>query len=85
MALEFYGKDDTSKNQGSPAVFVDRATNELIFQGWSETDAAVLAEISSHSRTASDESSVRLPARMKPAILKALEALDGDAPDQREV
>ncbi|MFI6514277.1 hypothetical protein ACIBF1_01795 [Spirillospora sp. NPDC050679] len=83
MALEFYGKDDASKNQGSPAVFVDRATGELVFQGWTERDAAVLAEISSHSRTVEDESSVRLPARMKPMILKALEALDGSGPDQR--
>ncbi|WP_067490402.1 hypothetical protein [Actinomadura hibisca] len=83
MALEFYGKDDTSKNQGSPAVFIDRVTGEIVFQGWTETDAAVLAEISSHSRTAANESSVRLPARMKPIILKALEALDGRAPDRR--
>ncbi|WP_205717516.1 hypothetical protein [Actinomadura soli] len=52
MTLEFYGKDDTSRNQGSPAVFVDHARGELVFQGWTETDAAVLAEISSHSRTA---------------------------------
>ncbi|MFI0372929.1 hypothetical protein ACH35V_34140 [Actinomadura sp. 1N219] len=85
MALEFYGKDDTSKNQGSPAVFVDRARGEIVFQGWTETDAAVLAEISSYSRTADNESSVRVPARMKPVILKALEALDGDAADEREV
>ncbi|MBO2453938.1 hypothetical protein J4573_43095 [Actinomadura barringtoniae] len=81
MALEFIGKDDTSKNQGSPAVFVDRATGELVFQGWTETDMAVLAEISSYSRTAANESSVRVPARMKPAILKALEALDGETAD----
>jgi hypothetical protein len=83
MALAFYGKDDPSKNQGSPAVFVDHATSELVFQGWTETDGAVLAEISSHSHTAENESSVRLPARMKPMILKALEALDGDTSDQR--
>ncbi|WP_119728025.1 hypothetical protein [Thermomonospora amylolytica] len=82
MALEFYGKDDASKNQGSPAVFVDRATGDLVFQGWTETDAAVLAEISSYSRTAENESSVRMPARMKPMILKALEALDGHTADQ---
>ena len=82
MALEFYGKDDTSKNRGSPAVFVDRATDELVFQGWTETDAAVLAEISSYSRTAENESSVRMPARMKPMILKALEALDGETSDE---
>lgn len=81
MALEFYGKDDTSKHQGSPAVFVDHAAGEIVLQGWTETDAAVLAEISSYSRTAENESSVRLPARMKPVILKALEALDGEAVD----
>jgi hypothetical protein len=85
VALEFYGKDDTSKNQGSPAVFVDRATGELVFQGWTETDAAVLAEISSYSRTAENESSVRLPARMKPMIRKALEALDGNTSDERQI
>ncbi|WP_034486618.1 hypothetical protein [Actinomadura oligospora] len=83
MALEFFGKDDTSKNQGSPAVFVDRGTNELVLQGWTEADTAVLKEISAFSRTADNESSVRLPARMKPMILKALEALDGDSPHQR--
>lgn len=85
MALEFCGKDDISKNQGSPAVFVDRERGELVFQGWTETDASVLAEISLHSHTADNESSVRVPARMKPVILKALEALDGGAADQREV
>lgn len=85
MALEFYGKDDTSKNMGSPAVFVDRATNELVLQGWTETDPAVLEEISSFSRTAANESSVRLPAHMKPMIIQALEALDGDAAHQRKI
>lgn len=82
VALEFYGKDETSKNQGSPAVFVDRETRELVFQGWTETDAAVLAEISSYSRTSENESSVRMPARMKPIILRALEALDGGTAEQ---
>jgi hypothetical protein len=82
VALEFYGKDDTSKNQGSPAVFIDRATGDLVFQGWTEADAVVLAEISSYSRTAGNESSVRMPARMKPMILRALEALDGDTAQQ---
>jgi hypothetical protein len=36
----------------------------------------------SYSRTAENESSVRLPARMKPVIRKALEALDGHTSDE---
>ncbi|MDX6741752.1 hypothetical protein [Actinocorallia sp. A-T 12471] len=75
MALRFIGKDDESKSGGSPAVFVDEETNELVFQGLTVTDVEELAVIDGHSRTMPGESSLRMPARMAATIMEALDVI----------
>ncbi|MCD0447867.1 hypothetical protein LO762_01455 [Actinocorallia sp. API 0066] len=77
MALRFIGKDDESKAGGSPAVFVDEETGDLVFQGLTVTDAGTLAEIDRRSRTMPEESSVRVPARMAATIMEALDVIRG--------
>jgi hypothetical protein len=77
MALRFIGKDDTSRNGGSPAVLVDEETGELVLQGYTVTDPATLAEINGYSLTAPGESSVRVPPHMAEKIMEALNVIRG--------
>jgi hypothetical protein len=55
-----------------PAVFVEDETGDLLFQGWTVTSPATLAEVGGHSPIADNESVVRLLARMRAIILEAL-------------
>jgi hypothetical protein len=72
MALRFLGIDPDTNGINCPAVFLDDATGDLIFQGWTVTDPETLAETSRHSPVGDNESLVRLPARMRAIILEAL-------------
>ena len=72
MALEFLAIDPDTDTDHCPAVFVEEETGDLLFQGWTVTDPATLAEVDGHSRIADEESVVRLPARMRAIILEAL-------------
>ena len=72
MALEFVAIDPETDTDHCPAVFVDEETGDLLFQGWTVSDPALLAEVDGHSRVADNESVVRLPARMREIILEAL-------------
>jgi hypothetical protein len=72
MALIFVAIDPETDSDHCPAVFVDEETGDLLFQGWTVTDAEMLAEVSRHSPVADNESVVRLPARMRAIILEAL-------------
>jgi hypothetical protein len=74
MALRFLAIDPDTDGGQCPAVFVDDETGDLLFQGWTQTDSATLAEASAHSPLADDESVVRLPARMRDAIKEAMDA-----------
>lgn len=74
MALRFLGVDPATKDNGSPAMFLDDETGDLLFQGWVETDPATLTLAASYSRMAPNEKLVRLPARMRPVIEEALDA-----------
>lgn len=71
MALRFVGIDPNTGGDHCPAAFVDEETGDLIFQGWTVTDAQTLAEVASHSPIAGHESVVRLPARMRRIIQEA--------------
>jgi hypothetical protein len=75
MTLIFIAIDPETDSDHCPAMFVEEETGDLLVQGWTITDATMLAEVSRHSPIADNESVVRLPARMR-AIL--LEALSGD-------
>ena len=71
MALIFMTIDPETDSDHCPAVFVEEETGDLLFQGWTVTDPAILAEVR-HSPVADNESVVRLPARMRATILEAL-------------
>jgi len=72
MALEFVAIDPETDTDHCPALFVDEETGDLLFQGWTVSDPALLAEVDGRSRVADNESVVRLPARMREIILEAL-------------
>ncbi len=72
MALLFIAIDPETDSDHCPAVFVEEETGDLLFQGWTVTTTATLAEVGRHSPVADNESVVRLPARMRTIILEAL-------------
>lgn len=72
MALMFIAIDPETDSDHCPAVFVEEESGDLLFQGWTVTDPATLAEVSRRSPVADNESVVRLPARMRATILEAL-------------
>lgn len=72
MALILITIDPETDSDHCPAVFVEEETGDLLFQGWTVTDSATLAEVSQRSPIADNESVVRLPARMQATILEAL-------------
>jgi hypothetical protein len=72
MALRFLAIDPDTDTDHCPAVFVEEETGDLLFQGWTVTSSATLAEVDGHSPIADNESVVRLPARMRAIILEAL-------------
>ena len=74
MPLKFLAIDPATHDGGCPAVFVDDETGDLVFQGWTVTDPATLAQAAEHSPIADNESLVRLPARMREIIKEAMDA-----------
>ena len=46
MALIFITIDPETDSDHCPAVFVEEETGDLLFQGWTVTDPATLAEVS---------------------------------------
>jgi len=72
MALKFIAIDPDTNGDHCPAVFVEEETGDLLFQGWTVTSPATLAEVDGHSPIADNESVVRLPARMRNIVLEAL-------------
>jgi hypothetical protein len=80
MPLRFLAIDPDTNGENCPALFLEEETGDLLFQGWTVTDAQTLAESGTHSPLADNESLVRLPARMRNTIL---EALHGGAAVQR--
>jgi hypothetical protein len=73
MTLALVGIDPGTDGDNCPAVFVEKETGDLVFQGWTVTDPGVLAEVAGHSRIVDGESVVRLPARMRQIILEAVD------------
>lgn len=75
MALRFIAKDDKSGVNGSPSVFVDEETSDLILQGWkiddqTEVDVLRVGPIPAH------EAVIRIPARMAPALREACDVAE---------
>ncbi len=61
VELVFLAIDPNTGGDNCPAVFVEEETGDLLFQGWTVTDAQTLTEVSRYSPVADDESVVRLP------------------------
>jgi hypothetical protein len=74
MGLKFIAIDPGTDGDNCPAVFIDEETGDMLFQGWTVTDPAILVDAAQHSPVADNESIVRLPARMRATILEALHA-----------
>ena len=72
MGLKFIAIDPDTDTDHCPALFVEEETGDLLFQGWTVTSPATLAEVGGHSPIADNESVVKLPARMRDIILEAL-------------
>jgi len=68
MTLRFLAIDPATGKGSCPAVFVDDETGDLLFQGWTQTDSGVLGEAAGYGPLATNESVVRLPARMRELI-----------------
>lgn len=49
MALRFIAIDPETDRDHCPAVFIEEETGDLLFQGWTVTEAATLADVSRHS------------------------------------
>ena len=60
MALIFIAIDPDTDSDHCPAVFVEDETGDVLFQGWTVTDGATLAEVSRHGPVPDNESLVRL-------------------------
>lgn len=79
MNFQFLVIDPETPSNGSPTVWKDQDTGDLIVQGWTAMDTDTLAEIArvgsvpGHTTDVpAHESVVRLPARLVPLLKEAL-------------
>lgn len=81
MTLRFIGIDPETNGNGSPTVWVDEDTHELVIQGW-KISADLRRQVietpaPNHDAGIPDtEYVVRLPARMVPAVRKACDVAE---------
>lgn len=84
MALLCIGIDPETNEDKCPAVFLDTDTGDFVLVGWTVTDPNTLAKVAERTPVADYETVVRLPARMREIITKALEVPDvGERTDLR--
>lgn len=77
MALRFVGKDPESGDHGSPAVWVDEDTKDLLFQGW-KADERTKSESSLDVPIPDHEAVIRVPKRTIPLLREALDVAELD-------
>ncbi|ADH67796.1 hypothetical protein [Nocardiopsis dassonvillei] len=70
MALRYFGKDPESDMKGSPTVFVDEVTADLVIQGWKASEET-LTECREVGTVPDHEAVVRVPARMVTILREA--------------
>ncbi|MCX5200419.1 hypothetical protein OG897_02930 [Streptomyces sp. NBC_00237] len=81
MRLKFVGIDPDTGQQGSPTVWVDEETAELVFQGW-KPSAELQAECARFEAPGHapgippHEAVIRVPARMVSIIRKACDVAE---------
>jgi hypothetical protein len=71
MSLRFVGIDPDTPENGSPTIWVDEETGELVIQGWKEISERMMAEIIATGPIPDHEIVLRLPPRMIPILLEA--------------
>ncbi|WP_049580120.1 hypothetical protein [Streptomyces sp. SBT349] len=81
MGLRFIGVDPDTGQQGSPTLWVDDTTGEIVVQGWkaSEELAAECAANPAPGHAPGippHEAVVRIPARMVPMLREACDAAE---------
>lgn len=81
MMLLFIGIDPNSDGNGSPTVWVDRESRDLVLQGWRAdevTEASCAAfTIPGHAQgIPENETVIRIPARMAGMVRKACEIIE---------
>lgn len=81
MDLQYIGVDPNTGGGGSPTIWVDQGTSDLVLQGWradDETESACAAtEIPGHTPgIPAHETVIRIPARMVPLIRKACDVAE---------
>nr|WP_052848718.1 hypothetical protein [Streptomyces avicenniae] len=77
MALYFVGKDPKSGDHGSPAVWVDEETKDLLIQGWT-ADGPTLSESAEDVPLPEGESVIRVPKRMIPFLREGFRVAESD-------
>ncbi|MDH6131034.1 hypothetical protein P3T37_000401 [Kitasatospora sp. MAA4] len=77
MELRFIGKDEKSGDHGSPTIWVDEETSDLIIQGW-KIDEATETAVLSDGAIPDHETVVRVPARMAKVLKEALDVAELD-------
>ncbi len=77
MRLRFVGKDPESGDHGSPAVWVDADTRDLVVQGWT-ADEETRGTSSRDVPIPGNESVIRVPKRMVPLLREALRVAESD-------
>jgi hypothetical protein len=82
MPLEFVGIDPDTGSKGSPMVWVEDETQEIVIQGW-KAGAVLEARIcgtewvAGHARGIPDsEAVIRIPARMVPILREACDVAE---------
>ena len=73
MGIRFIGIDPSTAGGNCPSVWVDEDNGDLLFQGTDVVDADVLATVGERSPIASHERVVRMPARMRDIVARALQ------------
>ena len=81
VKFSFIGIDPSTEANGSPTVWVDRDTSELVIQGWradEETTAMCESfEVPGHAvGVPAHETVVRIPARMVPILREACDVAE---------
>jgi hypothetical protein len=83
MDLQFIGIDPETQGGGSPTVWVDADSNEIVIQGW-RPDEATMAKVGTTEWVAGHdigipehEAVIRVPARMVSALREACDSVAG--------
>lgn len=82
MAVRFLGIDPETGKEGSPTVWVDDESRDILIQGWDADRELVAAVLDAghgehHANTIPEgESVVRIPARLVPVLRRACDAAE---------